>query len=86
VLESRWAQRERSQGFVFEIEANRFLHQMVRFLVGSMIDVASGRRTFDSFVRLLEAKDNDQTSTPAPPHGLFLERVVYPHDLYLMPV
>jgi tRNA U38,U39,U40 pseudouridine synthase TruA len=32
---------------------------------------------------LLEQKDNSQVSQPAPPHGLFLERVEYPKDLYL---
>jgi tRNA pseudouridine38-40 synthase len=68
---------------VFEIEANRFLHHMVRFLVGTMIDIARGRRPASDFAMLLEAEDNRRTSAPAPPHALFLEVVRYPRDLYL---
>jgi tRNA pseudouridine38-40 synthase len=79
------AWHDRPGGLVFEIEANRFLHHMVRFLMGTMIDAASGRRDPDSVRRLLDAPDNSGTSAPAPAHALFLERVTYPHDLYLMP-
>jgi tRNA pseudouridine38-40 synthase len=67
----------------FEIEANRFLHHMVRFLVGTMIEMALGRRTADAMDRLLAATDNAEVSPPAPPHALFLERVTYPDELYL---
>jgi tRNA pseudouridine38-40 synthase len=81
VLDAVW--RERHGGLVFEIEANRFLHHMVRFLVGTMVESASGRREADSVAALLSATDNADTSPPAPPHGLFLEAVRYPRDLYL---
>ena len=67
---------------MFEVEANRFLHHMVRFLVGTMVDVASGRRDPTSMHALLEAEDNRGVSAPAPPHALYLERVHYPRDLY----
>jgi tRNA pseudouridine38-40 synthase len=82
VREAAW--RERDGRLVFEIEANRFLHHMVRFLVGTMLDVASGRRDPDSVQRLLDATDNSAASPPAPPHALCLERVDYPSDLYLL--
>jgi len=75
--------REREGGLVFEIEANRFLHHMVRFLVGTMIDVALGRRPHAAFATLLQAPDNADVSPPAPAHALFLDRVSYPADLYL---
>jgi len=74
---------ERPNGLVFEIEANRFLHHMVRFLVGTMIEIARGRRPASDFAMLLDAEDNRRTSAPAPPHALFLEVVRYPRDLYL---
>ena len=77
--------REREGGLVFVVEANRFLHHMVRFLVGTMLDVASGRRPLSSMRALLAAGDNRETSAPAPAHGLFLEHVEYPRDLYLDP-
>jgi len=78
---ARWC--ERAGGLTFFIEANRFLHHMVRFLVGTMLDAASGRRAPDSIRQLLDATSNDDTSAPAPPHALCLECVTYPSDLYL---
>lgn len=75
--------RGREGGLVFEIEANRFLHHMVRFLVGTMLDTGSGRRQPGTVAALLGAPDNSAVSPPAPAHALFLDRVVYPPDLYL---
>jgi tRNA pseudouridine38-40 synthase len=82
-LVHRAAWRDREGGLVFEIEANRFLHYMVRFLVGTMLDVAANRRPLADFETLLAADDNRDVSAPAPPHALFLDRVDYPRELYL---
>jgi tRNA pseudouridine38-40 synthase len=81
VLEAAW--RDRRHGVALEIEANRFLHHMVRFLVGTMVDIASGRRPPSDLPALLAAPDNTETSRPAPPHGLFLDAVRYPRHLYI---
>lgn len=78
---ARWA--DRAGGLTFEIEANRFLHHMVRFLVGTMLDVASGRRPAGDIPQLLAAADNGEVSAPAPPHALFLDAVSYPGELYV---
>ena len=80
---TRAAWIDRRGGLTFEIEANRFLHHMVRFLVGTMMAVAAGRRPADSIARLLAADNNDEVSPPAPAHALFLEGVAYPASLYL---
>jgi tRNA pseudouridine38-40 synthase len=72
----------RDGGWVFEVAANRFLHHMVRFLVGTMIDVAQGRRPRGTMARLLGAPDNKETSSPAPAHGLSLRQVMYPASCY----
>jgi tRNA pseudouridine38-40 synthase len=72
----------RDGGWVFEVAANRFLHHMVRFLVGTMIDVAQGRQARGTIARLLVAPDNTETSAPAPAHGLSLREVSYPASLY----
>ena len=83
IIEARW--RDRDGGLVFEIEANRFLHHMVRFLVGTMTDAALGRRPVDDIVGLLAATTNDDVSAPAPAHALFLDVVRYPAELYQAP-
>jgi len=75
---------DRPGGLVFAIEANRFLHHMVRFAVGTMVDVATGRRDRSDIPRLLLATDNSDVSAPAPAHALFLDRVEYPEELYLV--
>jgi tRNA pseudouridine38-40 synthase len=74
---------DRPGGLAFEIEANRFLHHMVRFLVGTMLEIARGRRAAETLGTLLVAADNRAVSPPAPAHALFLDRVEYPAPLYL---
>ena len=81
VTRSVWRQRE--GGLTYDIEADRFLHHMVRFLVGTMLDIGEGRREITDMEQLLQDQDNSNVSQPAPPHALFLERVEYPKDLYL---
>jgi tRNA pseudouridine38-40 synthase len=84
VSRAQWCDRiDVAAGLVFEIEANRFLHHMVRFLVGTMLDIASGRRIPGDLPALLTAPDNSGVSSPAPAHALFLDRVTYPRELYL---
>ena len=68
---------------VFEVTANRFLHHMVRFLVGTMVEVALGRRPRGTIARLLAVANNSETAAPAPAHGLSLHEVVYPPTLFL---
>jgi tRNA pseudouridine38-40 synthase len=78
---ARW--EDRPGGLTFEIEADRFLHHMVRFIVGTMVEIASGRRDPSTVERLLNAPDNNEVSPPAPAHALCLEHVAYPDALYL---
>jgi tRNA U38,U39,U40 pseudouridine synthase TruA len=56
---------------------------MVRFLVGTMLAEASGQRDAKSVRELLIAETNDEVSPPAPAHGLVLEKVAYPSELYV---
>jgi tRNA pseudouridine38-40 synthase len=82
VLEALWQRREDAAGFEFWITADRFLHRMVRFVVGLSVDVARGRRPLDDVLALLDAVDNQRASPPAPPQGLFLVGVRYPASCY----
>jgi tRNA pseudouridine38-40 synthase len=82
VFEATWLERE--GGLAFFVRANRFLHHMVRFLVGTMLDVASGRRPLSDISELLGAEDNREVSAPVASRGLYLEKVEYPVELYLV--
>ncbi|MGH7474877.1 MAG: tRNA pseudouridine(38-40) synthase TruA [Longimicrobiales bacterium] len=73
----RAAWQEWASGLQLVIVADRFLHHMVRYLVGTMVDIARGRRPGEDWVRLLDGDADVTTSPPAPPEGLFLVRVYY---------
>jgi tRNA pseudouridine38-40 synthase len=79
---ARWRDRD-GAGTRFEIEADRFLHHMVRFLVGTMVDMGLGRRPVDDMKELLARSDNDETSPPAPPQGLYFIAAEYPKACFL---
>ncbi len=64
--------------FCFKIEANRFLHGMVRAIVGTLIDVGRGRLSLDAFEYIVASRDRKAASMSAPARGLFLEEVSYP--------
>jgi tRNA pseudouridine38-40 synthase len=64
----------------FEIEANAFCHQMVRSVVGTLVDVGRGRKRPSDILWILRSADRQQASQPAPPRGLTLMAVRYPGD------
>jgi tRNA pseudouridine38-40 synthase len=63
--------------YIFEIAADRFLHGMVRTLVGTMVDVGRGFLSSDDFLKILNERDRRAARMAAPPHGLFLWEVKY---------
>jgi len=72
-------------GLSFSITANRYLHHMVRYLVGTLVAVGTGKRPAGDVARLLDdSGDGLTTSPPAPPEGLFLARVEYPAHAFTL--
>lgn len=61
----------------FRIDADAFMRNMVRILVGTMLEASGGRRTPKSFHELLEGAPRSAAGDTAPPHGLYLESVGY---------
>ena len=68
---------EEGSALKFTIRADRFLHGMVRALVGSIVDVGRGYASLDEFVSILEKKNRSDAGRAAPPKGLVLEEVIY---------
>jgi len=68
---------DKSPFLCLAIEANGFLKQMVRNIVGTLVDVGRGKISREQFKSILDAKDRRQAKMTAPPQGLFLLRVEY---------
>jgi len=75
VSDAKWCQE--NDKFLFEITANRFLHNMVRILVGTFVKIGKGSITLPQLQAIIAAKDRTVAGPTAPPHGLFLTRVMY---------
>ena len=73
----RLSVRRRGDLVIIAVEANAFLHQMVRSLVGTLVEVGAGRRDPDQVAQVLAACDRGRTGRVAPARGLTLERVAY---------
>ncbi len=61
----------------FEITADRYLHRMVRYLVGTLVEIGSERRPVEELAGLLRGEPGLRAAPPAPAQGLFLARVAY---------
>lgn len=68
---------ERNDELIFHIAGNGFLYQMVRIIVGTLLQVGSGKSTSEDVLQILEAKDRTKAGPTAPGHGLFLWKVTY---------
>ncbi len=75
VLSASWESHE--DILAFRITADAFMRNMVRILVGTQLEVATARRTAESFTRLLQGATRSDAGETAPPHGLYLESVSY---------
>jgi len=78
VYEAFWT--EEGSELIFTITANRFLRNMVRAIVGTLIEVGYGKISDKDFRQIIEAKDRSKAGTSAPAQALFLEEIEYPYE------
>jgi tRNA pseudouridine38-40 synthase len=71
--------------WVFTITADRFLRNMVRAIVGTLLEVGRGKMTQEGFCRVIEQKDRCSAGTSVPAQGLFLVDVGYPESVFVLP-
>jgi tRNA pseudouridine38-40 synthase len=76
VTHAQWHQMSDTEWY-FEITANRFLRNMVRAVVGTLVEVGRGRMSLDDFRKVIEGKQRTQAGESMPAKALFLENVVY---------
>lgn len=78
---AQWSTNE--DGWVFTIQADRFLRNMVRAIVGTLFEVGRGRMSVDDFRKVIEQKDRCKAGVSVPAHGLYLVDVVYPTEIFV---
>ena len=69
--------------YIFTIIADRFLRNMVRAIVGTLLDVGYGKTTLEEFKEILQSKSREEAGASAPAHGLYLAEISYPERIFL---
>ncbi len=77
-----WEEKEDNM-LVFTITADRFLRNMVRAIVGTLLDVGYNKITTEDFKTILNSKDRTKAGASAPAHGLYLTKVKYPKNIFI---
>ena len=75
IFEANWKQTDKK--IVFTISASRFLRNMVRAIVGTMIDIGTGKTNLTDFEKIIESKDRSEAGFSVPAHGLYLTKIEY---------
>lgn len=76
ITEAFWEEEEK--GLKFTVAADRFLHNMVRAIVGTTVEVGKGKLTVEGFKNVIEAQNRQKAGASVPAEGLFLARIIYP--------
>lgn len=83
VVKAEWRRDEKDADLlIFTIRADRFLRNMIRAIVGTLVDVGRGRYTVEDFERIVKARDLSLSSAGAAAEGLFLSDVQYDERIY----
>lgn len=77
VTEAEW--RREGESWVFTITADRFLRNMVRAVVGTLVETGRGKMSLDRFREVIDSRDRCEAGTSVPPQALFLHHVAYPY-------
>lgn len=80
IMQAYWT--ERDGDLIFTIQANRFLRNMVRSIVGTLLEAGRGKLDEAGMRRIIETKDRGAAGTSVPGHALFLEEIEYDNDIF----
>jgi tRNA pseudouridine38-40 synthase len=77
IMEAHWQQN--GNKLIFTIAADRFLRNMVRAIVGTMVNIGLEKVSLQEFKQIIECKDRNKAGFSVPAHGLYLTKVEYPY-------
>jgi len=80
IMQAGWMREEAS--WVFTIQADRFLRNMVRAIVGTLLEVGQGKLSLDDFQQVIESKDRGKAGMSVPGNALFLVDIEYPDAIF----
>ncbi|MDH8702193.1 tRNA pseudouridine38-40 synthase [Dysgonomonadaceae bacterium PH5-43] len=80
IMKAEWKQEGNCA--VFTIQADRFLRNMVRAIVGTLLEVGRGKLNIEGFRRVIESKDRCKAGTSVPGNALFLSDIEYPKNIF----
>ena len=81
IKEAKWELADNR--LVFSITADRFLRNMVRAIVGTLLDVGFGKTSLEEFHQIIKNKDRTKAGASAPAKGLYLTKVKYPENIFI---
>ena len=79
IVKANW--EAKNNKLIFTIAADRFLRNMVRAIVGTLLEVGFGKTSLEEFQKILDSKSREEAGASAPAHGLYLTKVVYPESI-----
>lgn len=82
IRRAEWIQDD-VNNWTFVIQADRFLRNMVRAIVGTLLDVGRGKLTIPQFCQVIESQNRCAAGSSVPPHALFLSDITYPDNIYI---
>ncbi len=80
IMNALWKQE--GQQVIFAITANRFLRNMVRAIVGTLLEIGEGKLEIEALHDIIESEDRGKAGYSVPAHGLYLTEVAYPNTIY----
>ena len=84
IMQAKWEKVD-EQHWVFKIKADRFLRNMVRAIVGTLVDIGQGKADIEDMDSIIRSKDRSNAGASVPAHGLYLTHIEYPHNCLILP-
>lgn len=81
IAHAYWEEKE--NGLIFHIRADRFLRNMVRAIVGTLLEIGLGKMEVDDLRGVIESRSRSEAGASVPAHGLYLTQVEYPQEIFL---
>ena len=81
IYDANWTKVE--NGLLFNIESNRFLRNMVRSIVGTILDVGLKKINMDEFIKIIKSKKRSNAGFSVPPNALFLKNIKYHKSIFI---